>query len=98
MMRGSRALVSLPSNGFVKAPTGLKKFGRFKELNISHRSSNCFRSVMANRLNSAASRFSMPGPNRKLRLAVPNVPSAGSAEDRRIEELLNLGRAIGGVK
>jgi hypothetical protein len=40
MMRGSRALVSLPNNGFVKAATGLKKFGRFKELNTSQRSSN----------------------------------------------------------
>src|SRR6266478_6598844 len=78
MMRGSRALVNLPSSGLVYAATGFRKFGRFRELNTSHRSSNCFLSVMANRLNTAASKFSMPGPNRKLRLDVPNVPSAGS--------------------
>src|SRR5258708_36524886 len=78
MMRGSRALVNLPSSGLVYAATGFRKFGRFRELNPSHRSSNCFCSVRANLLNRPASKFSMPGPNRELRLDVPNVPNAGS--------------------
>src|SRR5207248_9129666 len=64
-------------SGLVKPFTGLKKLGRFRELKTSHRSSNSFLSLRTKCLKSAASRFAMPGPKRKLRLEVPNVPKAG---------------------
>jgi hypothetical protein len=69
-----------PKVGEPRKLSGMLRFGWLKRLKTSARSCRLRRSPRAVFLTSEALTFSVPGPSRVLRPALPNVPGAGNAK------------------